>query len=335
MGSGPEMARSPSTCAALVLLCVIGVASLVALTEAKAWNDREAAERHAEQRAKERAALREKATDCKTCIDNGGRWGADKCRTEEGVTTCDATALLESKKYDGTFKLEPREPRVAIEDDEEEESAAPTPPPPPAQEGDYEFECDVTGAKFNEADGRYHHGDEEDGLDITVAAYASWDSLESKYPTQFGLLPAAAKVKSAWAYRGPPGKEAGSAPPASGEFEFECDVTGAQFNEADGGYHFGDPEDGLDITQTAYAQFESLASSHPDAFGKLPAAAKSKDAWKYFGPANKKQTVAAAAAPASGEFEFECDVTGTQFNEADGGYHHGDPDDGLDITQSA
>jgi hypothetical protein len=375
------------------IVAALCVATFVKLSDGKEFSDSEKAEKWSEKRIEARTAERKQATTCNACIASGGQWNKRGCLESEGVHSCDEQALLEAEIYDGSIKLVPREPRMNVDEDGEDEygsaddnSASKDTQQPAAQEGNHEFECDVTGAKFNEADGGYHFGGEDDGLDITVAAYQRFDSLQNEYSSQWQLLPQDAKSKSAWKYFGPPGREAAATATggARAEFEFECDVTGAQFNEADGGYHFGDPDDGLDITQAAFLKFDSLKHEYAKTWGQLPSPAKSASAWKYFGPPGKKQQGAAVAtrqlqcnplqglcsckacckkylkdpescrecvesecpdslpqttAPAAGgmatEFEFECDITGAQFNEADGGYHFGDPDDGLDMTQSA
>jgi len=94
----------------------------------------------------------------------------------------------------------------------------------PPEGDDFEFYCDVTDAKIDsEKEGRYHHGSDEDGLDMSVSAFRKFRSLSAEHSKQWGLLPAGARVESAWRYVGATGGEevstgteaaAGGQPPA-------------------------------------------------------------------------------------------------------------------------
>jgi len=71
-----------------------------------------------------------------------------------------------------------------------------------AQATAYEIYCDITDTKLDVAEGRYHYGGEDDGLDMSVAAYERFASLAEEHPQQWETLPEGARQKSEWEYVG-------------------------------------------------------------------------------------------------------------------------------------
>ena len=111
---------------------------------------------------------------------------------------------------------------------------------------------------------------EEDGLDMSVAAFRRFGSLAKEHAQQWGELPEGARRKGAWRYVGGEGKgeagaeasgaaearresggqqaggtgeaatEAAGAAGAEEEFEYYCDITDAKIDmTSEGRYHYG------------------------------------------------------------------------------------------------